>query len=391
MNDVCPTPDAPQAARAKQPDQHPHEAEIGAPLLRWFRGAQRDLPWRRTSDPYAIWVSEMMLQQTQVATVIPYYELWMARFPTLRALAEASEDEVLHAWQGLGYYSRARNLLNGAREVVRRFGGRLPSTVDELRSLPGIGPYTAGAIASIAYNVPAPIVDGNVIRVLSRLFALRGDPKKAPLKNRLWELAAELIPLGHASEFNPALMELGATVCTPVNPKCAACPLAEACEARRLGIQDQLPETAARPTVTPVHMVAALVWRGERVLIVQRRDDENRWAGMWQFPNTEVHSDEAAADAVRRAVRETVGVEVVPGPQATVVRHSVTRYRISLEACHCAAAVGDPKPVNCRAWNWVSVAQLGDYALPAAHRAIARRALENGAAGEGQLELGFSG
>ena len=391
MNDVCLTPDAPQATRAKQPAEHPHEAEISAPLLRWFRTAQRDLPWRRTSDPYAIWVSEMMLQQTQVATVIPYYELWMARFPTLRALAEASEDEVLHAWQGLGYYSRARNLLSGAREVVRRFGGRLPSTVEELRSLPGIGPYTAGAIASIAYNVPAPIVDGNVIRVLSRLFALRGDPKKAPLKNRLWELAAELIPPAHASEFNPALMELGATICTPANPKCAVCPVAEACEARRQGIQDQLPETAARPTVTPVQMVAALVWRGERVLIVQRRDDENRWAGMWQFPNTEVRSGEPAADAVRRAVRETVGLEVAPGPQATVVRHSVTRYRISLEVYHCTAAVGDPRPVSCRAWNWVSVAQLGDYALPAAHRAIARRALENGGAGEGQLELGFSG
>lgn len=361
--------------------------EISTPLLHWFRAQQRDLPWRRTSDPYAIWVSEIMLQQTQVATVVPYFELWMARFPTVRALARASEDEVLHAWQGLGYYSRARNLLAGARQVEQDFGGRLPDRLEDLLSLPGVGLYTAGAIASIAYNIPAPIVDGNVIRVLTRIFGLHGDPARAPLKRRLWELAGSLIPEGEAREFNPALMELGATVCTPVRPRCGNCPVAESCEARRRGIQEELPETAARPVVTPVHMVAGVVWRGSRVLLAQRRKDESRWAGMWQFPNVEVQPGETVRDAVRRAVTEAVGVEVAPRCRAAVVRHSVTRYRMTLEAYHCLEAGGEPRKVDCQAWNWVCPAQLGDYALPAAHRNIARRLLRE----EGQLELRFSG
>lgn len=361
--------------------------EVSTPLRAWFRKEQRDLPWRRTSDPYAVWVSEIMLQQTQVATVIPYYELWMARFPTIHALAAAQEDEVLHAWQGLGYYSRARNLLAGARAVKERFGGRVPSRVEDLLTLPGVGRYTAGAIASIAYNVSAPIVDGNVIRVLTRLYALRGDPARAPLKKRLWELAASLIPEGAAREINPALMELGAMVCTPVRPRCGSCPVAEQCEARRRGIQEALPETAPRPAVTPVHMVAGVVWRGSRVLLAQRRKDESRWAGMWQFPNVEVRPGETVRDAVRRAVTEAVGVDVAPRCRAAVVRHAVTRYRMTLEAYHCLEAGGEPRRVDCQAWNWVCPSQLGDYALPAAHRNIARRLLRE----EGQLELRFSG
>jgi A/G-specific adenine glycosylase len=365
----------------------PDTAAIGGPLLRWFRAEQRDLPWRRDADPYAIWVSEIMLQQTQVATVIPYFELWMARFPSIRALARASEDQVLHAWQGLGYYSRARNLLKGARLVEERFGGRMPRRVEELLSLPGVGQYTAGAIASIAYNEPAPIVDGNVIRVLTRLFALRGDPARAPLKGGLWELAAALIPAGQARDFNPALMELGATVCTPVRPRCEACPLAETCQARKAGVQESLPETAPRPQVTPVHMVAGVVWRGGRVLLAQRRKDESRWAGMWQFPNVEIQPGETVRDAVRRAVSQAVGVEVSPRCRAAVVRHSVTRYRMTLEAYHCMEAGGEPRRASCQAWNWACPAQLGDYALPAAHRNIARRLLRE----EGQLELRFSG
>lgn len=363
---------------------------IAGPLLDWFRVHQRDLPWRRARDPYATWVSEMMLQQTQVTTVIPYYERWMARFPTLGALAAASEDDVLHAWQGLGYYSRARSLLRGAREVVERHGGRVPDSVPELLSLPGIGPYTAGAIASIAYNVPAPIVDGNVIRVLTRLYALRGDPKQAPLRNRIWELAGRLLPEGHAGDFNQALMELGARICTPAHPRCAECPVSGACEARRLGIQEQLPETAARPKVTEVRMVAALVFREGRVLIVQRRADESRWAGMWQFPTAEVRPEETPEEALRRSVAEAVGLKVLPGERADLVRHGVTRYRITLEAFRCEAADGVTRVVGCQAWSWAAPERLAAYALPAAHRKIASRLLR-AADEEGQLELGFSG
>jgi A/G-specific adenine glycosylase len=325
-----------------------------------------------------------MLQQTQVAAVIPYFERWMARFPTLEDLAHARDDDVLHAWQGLGYYSRARSLLRGAREVVRRHGGRVPERLEDLLALPGVGRYTAGAIASIAYNRPAPIVDGNVTRVLCRLFALRGDPRKAPLSRDLWELAADLIPEGRAREFNQALMELGAMVCTPANPRCGACPVSESCEARERGIQERLPETAPRPKTTAVRMAAAVVRRAGRVLIAQRRDDVSRWAGMWQFPNAELQPGEAPRDAAARAASETVGLEVRPEGRAALVRHSVTRYRITLEAFQCRDPAGEPSARGCKAWTWACPSELGDYALPAAHRRIAEQAV---LVPEGQLEL----
>jgi A/G-specific adenine glycosylase len=362
---------------------------IQVPLLAWFRREQRDLPWRRNLDPYAIWVSEIMLQQTQVAAVIPFFERWMVRFPTVRALAEADEHDVLHAWQGLGYYSRARNLRRGAQQVLAEHGGRVPDSVDALLALPGVGRYTAGAIASIAYNVSAPIVDGNVIRVLSRLFALRGDPAKSPLKNRIWELAEALIPEGDARDFNPALMELGATICTPLNPKCGSCPVAEACEARRQGIQQELPETAARPKITPVSMVAALVWRGDRVLLVQRRPDESRWAGMWQFPNVEVAPDEGKPQAVRRAVAEAVGLDAEPGKRALLIRHGVTRFKITLEVYHCTSAAGEPRALGCQAWCWASAEDVEALALPKAHRNITRQIFGGEEDPHGQLSLGL--
>jgi A/G-specific adenine glycosylase len=364
--------------------------DLGARLLAWYRAEQRDLPWRREPTPYAVWVSEIMLQQTRVATVIPYFERWMARFPTIEALAAAEEADVLHAWQGLGYYSRARNLRRGAQEVIARYGGRVPNRVEELLTLPGVGRYTAGAIASIAYNQPGPIVDGNVIRVISRLFALRGDPKKAPLQGEIWRRAEELIPEGQARDFNPALMELGATVCTPQNPHCSSCPVAELCEANKLGIQDELPELAQGPAITPVRMVAGLVWRGERVLLVQRRATESRWAGMWQFPNTEVNEGESDHAAVQRAVNVSVGLSVEPGSRAALIRHSVTRYRITLEAFHCSSGQGEPSAAGCQDWRWATAPELQEYALPAAHRAIADR-IGTGAIEEhaGQLDLGL--
>lgn len=356
---------------------------LSGPLLEWFRREQRDLPWRPNPTPYAVWVSEMMLQQTRVATVIPYFERWMARFPTLAALAAASEDDVLHAWQGLGYYSRARSLLRGARAVMEQYSGEIPRDPALLRTLPGIGPYTAGAIASTAYNVPAPIVDGNVIRVLCRLFALRGDPARQPVRTHLWELAEALIPEGAASEFNPALMEFGATLCTPAHPRCEVCPLENACEARRLGLVELLPETAARPQPTLVRMVTAVVWREEQVLVVQRPPDAERWAGMWEFPNGELAAEESASEGALRVLAD-LGLRAEVGRRLAVVRHAVTRYQITLEAYHCHAPKGEPEaPGGVR---WVTVAELDGLALPAAHRRIADRL---GGPLETQLELGI--
>nr|MDQ2644694.1 A/G-specific adenine glycosylase [Myxococcota bacterium] len=235
--------------------------DLSIPLLRWYDRTRRELPWRETRDPYAIWVSEVMLQQTQVKTVIPYFERWLARFPGVRELSRAEEAEVLHAWQGLGYYSRARALKRAAELVVERHGGQLPSKSSELTALPGIGPYSAGAIASIAYGERVPVVDGNVIRVLTRVFALRGDPAKAPLRRELWRRAEELVPAARPGDHNQALMELGATVCVPEKPRCGECPLSEHCRGYAGGLAARLPELAPRPKPTQVPMAAAVVKR----------------------------------------------------------------------------------------------------------------------------------
>jgi A/G-specific adenine glycosylase len=343
-------------------------------LLAWYERHRRDLPWRRTRDPYAIWVSEIMLQQTQVATVIPYYERWMKRFPNVTALAGADDAEVLHAWQGLGYYSRARNLLAGARRVATDHGGVIPERVEALMSLPGIGRYSAGAIASIAYDQPSPIVDGNVVRVLCRVFGLTGDPARAPLKAQLWKLAAELIPRGKAASFNQALMELGATVCTPKQPSCATCPLSARCVARQSGRVLSLPELAKRPEATPVSMVAALVFRRGRVLVTQVAPDAPRWAGMWQFPNTECRQDESSRAALERALSAVIGGAVDSARCVTSIRHSVTRYRITLDAYLCRLRAPSRETRRKAGVAWVQPEALGELAMPAAHRRLARHA-----------------
>ncbi len=346
---------------------------IARRLLGWYAERKRDLPWRRSRDPYAIWVSEMMLQQTQVATVLPYYRRWLERFPTVFALADASEDDVLHAWQGLGYYSRARRLLAGARAVVERHGGRLPEDVDGLRALPGIGPYTAGAIASIAFGKREPVVDGNVRRVLCRLFAERGDPARAPLADKLWQRAAELVPADNPADFNQALMELGATVCTPKKPACDACPVRELCRAHAEGSAEELPESRPAPPPTPVSMVAALVLHRGRVLVVKLADDAPRWAGMWQFPSLEPRAREPAERAVRRAARETAGIEVAVEARVAQIKHSVTRFRITLDAFACKLERGRARARSVRQVAWYEPERLGALALPSAHARLARK------------------
>jgi A/G-specific adenine glycosylase len=348
---------------------------VGPELVAWYRRARRDLPWRRSRDPYAIWVSEVMLQQTQVKTAIPYFERWMRQFPDVRALARASEHDVLHAWQGLGYYSRARSLLAGARELVRWHAGQLPEEVSALRELPGIGPYSAGAIASIAYRKPEPAVDGNVKRVLCRIYALSGDPARAPLAEELWRRARDLLADGSVcpSDLNQALMELGATLCTPRDPKCGDCPLGARCVARARGVVAELPGTAARPVIEKVRMAAAIVFRRGRVLIARVPDGAPRWAGMWQFPSALVRTRERAEKTAIRAVREVAGLEVEAGELATTVRHSVTRHRITLEVYRCQSAEGRARAAAGSAIAWLRPSELGRRALPSAHRKIAER------------------
>jgi A/G-specific adenine glycosylase len=265
-------------------------AQVASAVVTHYRRDRRDLPWRRTRDPYAIWVSEIMLQQTRVQTVIPYWERWMAKFPTVNALAAAPLDDVLAAWAGLGYYSRARNLHAGARAVTDTFAGALPRRASELRQVPGIGPYTAGAIASIAYGERAPLVDGNVARVLARLFAIEHDIKSTAGTKALWHRAGELmaaLPADHEpGDLNQGLMELGATLCSPTSPRCLLCPLARECSAARTGRQDTLPIVAARKKESELPILArAALWiaDGDRVVLA-RRAPEGLFGGLWELP-----------------------------------------------------------------------------------------------------------
>jgi A/G-specific adenine glycosylase len=318
-------------------------------LLRWYRHHHRKLPWRATRDPYRIWVSEIMLQQTRVETVRPYYMRWLRAFPTIRALAQATDDRVLKSWEGLGYYSRARNLHRAAQAVIRKHEGKLPRTVEGLRELPGIGRYTAGAIASIAFGERAPLVDGNVARVFARIFAIRANVKSPRTVQSLWKLADDLLPDTDAGEFNQALMELGALVCTPANPRCDACPMRRVCVARRRGLVARLPNRGDKPRTVSVVVHAALVQRGGRILL-QRRPRRGLLANFWELP---------VADKRRFRV----------GRQLCEVRHAITHHRIALRVHECAPTVGFRSNGQ---WRWVTRGELNALALPAAHR----RALE---------------
>jgi len=272
-------------------------------LITWFEAHKADLPWRRTKDPYAVWLSEIMLQQTQVTTAIPYYERFLARFPTVDALAAASLDEVLKLWEGLGYYSRARNLHRTAQTIVNSLGGSFPSSVEDLLRLPGVRRYTAGAIASIAFGANVPVLDGNVTRILTRLFNVTDDASQPATRTVLWDLAGEILPPGRAGAWNEGLMELGRRICTPKSPACDVCPIMAYCEAHRLGVQGDRP--VKRPRVrTPHYDVTAAVTRRDdgRILIAQR-PPEGMLGGLWEFPGGKREPGESLAECLRREIR----------------------------------------------------------------------------------------
>ena len=347
-----------------------HRTRFAARLVSWYDKHSRDLPWRRDAhDPYRVWISEALLQQTQVATVIPYYRRFLTRFPSVRALAAANLDDVLKAWEGAGYYARARNLHRAAREIVARFDGRIPATVDELLTLPGIGRYTAGAIASIAFNRDAAVLDGNVTRVLCRYFNLADDPKSAETQKKLWKLSEDLLPRGQASRFNQALMDLGATVCTPRKPNCRACPLNRGCAARRLGIQEKLPAKRKKKALPHHEVAVGIVWKRGRILIA-KRFAKDLLGGLWEFPGGHREKGESLARCVRREVREELGITVKVEKEFAVVDHAYSHFRIRMHAFRCRWLRGRPRAIGCAAYKWVSPRELPRYAFPAANRRI---------------------
>ena len=345
-------------------------ARFAARLVSRYSQHKRDLPWRRDArDPYRVWISEALLQQTQVATVIPYYRRFLARFPNVRALAAANLDDVLKAWEGAGYYARARNLHRAAQEIVARFAGKIPATVNELRTLPGIGRYTAGAISSIAFNRDAPVLDGNVTRVLCRYFNIAGDPKGAETQKKLWKLAEDLLPRGKASRFNQAMMDLGATVCTPRNPTCRACPLNRGCAARRFGLQEKLP-AKRKKKILPHHEVAVGVeWKRGKILI-SKRFARDLLGGLWEFPGGHQEKGESLAQCVQREVREELGIAIKVEEEFAAVDHAYSHFAITLHAFQCRWLRGRPRAIGCAAYKWVSPRELSRYAFPAANRKI---------------------
>jgi len=314
-------------------------------LLGWYDRNRRDLPWRRTRDPYRIWIAEVMLQQTTVRAATPFYEAFLKRFPTLQSLAEEPEEEVVGAWSGLGYYHRARNLHRGAQHVAERHAGRFPRTIEAALAVPGVGLYTASAILSIAHGQALPVVDGNVRRVLARLLALCGPEyrRDGPYYNR----AEELLDRERPGDWNQALMELGATVCTPRKPACEVCPLRSTCRARALGIVGELPEGRARRAPVDVRVAAALVESDGRVLLVRR--PEGRLLGrMWEVPQTSLES--RGLPDLARELLERHGLRVVPGPLAVRARHAITYRRITLEGYR--ARLRPPAPSDPERFLW---------------------------------------
>ncbi len=358
-------------------------AELQNALLGWAADHLRPLPWRTTPrDPYRVWVSEVMLQQTRVETVIPYFERWMQRFPDVQTLADAPLDDVLKAWEGLGYYARARNLHRAARAIVEAYGGRLPDDAGALRGLPGIGRYTAGAILSIAFGRDEPALDGNIRRVLSRAFAV-AEPDRARLDTALWGLARGLLPQGRAGAFNEALMELGATVCTPRNPACAQCPWAFACIAYAEGRAMAFPLRPARKTIPHYDVTAAVIWREPGVFLIAQRNAEGLLGGLWEFPGGKVEPGESLEECLRREIQEELGVRIQVGERLTVVKHAYSHFRITLHAFHAWIERGEPEPqaIGCAAWRWIRLDDAESVAFSAADLRILdalRRAAEPG-------------
>lgn len=356
---------------------------VAVALLAWWDAGHADLPWRRAHDAYGVWVAEIMLQQTQIATVIPYYERWMARFPTAEALAAAPLDDVLKLWEGLGYYSRARNLHAAAQIVTHEHGGRLPETVGELIKLPGIGRYTAGAIASIAFDVPAPILDGNVIRVLSRVHDIEEDVTQSATRTRLWHLAEELVPPDRPGDFNQALMELGQSICLPKNPRCLICPLSALCLARQHGTQPERPVRPPRKRTPHYDVVAAVIWReggparhGE--FLIAQRPHDGLLGGLWEFPGGKVEPGETMADALRREIREELTIDIKPGEFLIAVPHAYTHFRITLHAFHAIYGGGEIQHLGVADHAWVTLDDLDRFAFAVTDRKIIeqlRRAL----------------
>lgn len=345
---------------------------FAALILKWYSRNARDLPWRRRRDPYAIWISEVMLQQTRVETALPYFERWMARLPSIQALAAASEQTVLKLWEGLGYYSRARSLRRAAQIIVHEHGGQIPPEVAALRRLPGIGAYTAGAVSSIAFGKDEPVLDGNIRRVLARVFDMRTQVGSPLGERRLRDLSIKHLPKGRAADFNQAIMDLGAAVCLPRNPECESCPVSNLCEAKRRGQQARLPVRPRRAPLRRVCMGAVVISRQGRVLL-SRRPSRGLLGGMWEFPKAEVPDTPMDLTSVRKrlpaAILESLRLQVRQPQPLIQVRHAYSHFEVMVQAFRCSIHSSEIP----QGFRWVNVNRLSRYPMGRVDRKIADR------------------
>jgi A/G-specific adenine glycosylase len=345
-------------------------------LLAWFAKQKRQLPWRDTDDPYQIWVSEVMLQQTRVATVIPYYERFIKIFPNIEALAKAKDGVLMKAWEGLGYYARARNLREAARQIIAKHAGQMPQTRLELIELKGFGAYTAASVASLAFGEDCAAVDGNVMRVLSRFCAIESDTRKAAAKREFQRIAEAFLPTGQAKQFNEALMELGAMVCKPKNPACEVCPIRRYCRAYAEGRVNELPRTFRKPAIPHHQIVIGVVHKSGKVLIALR-PSEGLLGNLWEFPGGKLKGEETLEECCRREILEETGLTVEVGKRFSLVQHSFTHFRITLHAFHCLYRSGKAAPKASQKIRWVKLAELDEYAFPKANKKIIEDLLGN--------------
>jgi len=346
-------------------------AEWPSRLTAWFQINKRAMPWRETATPYNIWISEIMCQQTQVATVIPYFERFIKRFPTVQVLAEAELQTILKCWEGLGYYSRARNLHKGAKMVVTSFNGKLPETYEGLQTIPGIGPYCAAAIVSIAFGKAVPVVDGNVLRVMARYWGIESDIRQGKVRDEIFHRLTPCIQGTDPSDFNQGLMELGALLCSPKNPQCQRCPLIESCFAfNQLRVQD-LPFKSPSKQVPHYHIAVGLIWKGDKVLIAKRKETQ-MLGGLWEFPGGKQKNNEALEKTVIREIKEETSLAVTIQRSYGAIDHAYTHFKITLHAFDCRYISGRAQSLSSDEVKWIHWEDKDKYPFPTANKKVFR-------------------
>ncbi len=347
-----------------------HRKAFQRDLLVWFLANRRVLPWRERRTPYRVWISELMLQQTRVDQAEPYFRRFMRRFPSLGSLAKAPLGDVLKAWEGLGYYARARRARETAMFLVEQRGGKFPRDYDGLLALPGIGPYTAAAVASLAFGLDHAVLDGNVMRVLARVMAVEASTDQPATRKAMQNHLQQILPSGRSSDFNEAMMELGALVCLPRQPRCEICPLRSVCAARRMDAVEKFPVRATKKKIPHRHVGAGIIIdRRGRILLARRKEDA-MLGGLWEFPGGGVEQGESITACIQRELKEELGIETRVGPHLVTVRHVFSHFSMDLHAHWVRVERGRPKALGCDDWKWVTLKEVGQHALPRADQKI---------------------